>query len=65
MQKQADANFKSAKAKCDSVQPQAQQVVCEKRAAVAHANTELRIAKANAAAEGGKTSAMGAGKAAR
>ncbi len=65
MQKQADADFKSAKAKCDSVQAQAQRTVCEKRAAVTHANAELRIAKADAAAEGGKTSSMGAGKAAR
>jgi hypothetical protein len=65
MQKQADADFKSAKAKCDAIEPRVQKTVCEKEAAAAHANAELRIAKADAAAQTGKTSAMGAGKAAR
>ena len=69
MQKQADADFKSAKAKCDSIEPRVRKTVCEKQAAVVHANAELRIAKAEAEAEaagqGGKTSTMGAGKAAR
>jgi uncharacterized protein YkwD len=65
MQKRADADHKAARAKCERVQPDAQRNVCEKQAAVAHANAELRIARAEAAAQGGKTSAMGAGKAAR
>jgi hypothetical protein len=65
MQKQADADFKAAKAKCDSLEPRAQKTVCEKQAAVVHANAELRIAKAEAAAQAGQTSTMGAGKAAR
>ena len=65
MQKQADADFKSAMAKCDPIEPRVQRTVCEKQAAVAHANAELRIAKADAAAQPGKTSTMGAGKAAR
>ena len=65
MQKQADADFKSAKAKCDPIEPRLKKTVCEKQAAVDHATAELRIAKANAAAQGDKTSTMGAGKAAR
>lgn len=65
MQAQADADFKAAKAKCDPIDSRVQKTVCEKQAAVAHANAELRIAKANAAAATGKTSTMGAGKAAR
>jgi len=65
MQKRADAEFKSAKAKCAAIQRQVQKTVCEKQAAVTHANAELRIAKANAAAQGGNTSAMGAGKSAQ
>ena len=65
MQERADADLKAAKAKCDGVEPRAQKTVCEKQAAVAHANAELRIAKAHAAAQAGKTSTMGAGKAAR
>jgi hypothetical protein len=65
MQKQADADFKAAKARCISVEPKAQRHVCEKQAVAAHANAELRIAKAEAAAQQGKTSTMGAGKAAR
>ena len=63
MQKKADADFKSAKAKCDSIQASAQRTVCEKQADVSHATAELRIAKANASGQAsGKTSAMGAGK---
>jgi hypothetical protein len=67
MQKKADADFKSAKTKCGSIQTSAQRTVCEKQAAVAHANAELRIAKANASGQAsgqasGKTSTMGAGK---
>jgi hypothetical protein len=65
MQKRADADHKAARAKCERIEPQAQRNVCEKQAAVAHANAELRIAKAEAAAQGGKTATMGAGKAAR
>jgi hypothetical protein len=65
MQKQADAELKAAKAKCDSIEPRVQKTVCEKQAAAVHANAELRIAKAHAAAQSGKTSTMGAGKAAR
>ena len=64
MQKQAEADFKVARAKCDAVEPRLQKTICEKQAAVMHANAELRIAKAEAAAAG-KTSTMGAGKAAR
>jgi hypothetical protein len=63
MQKKADADFKSAKAKCGSIEASAQRTVCEKQAAVTHANAELRIARANASGQAsGKTSAMGAGK---
>ena len=65
LQKQADADLKAARQKCDSIQRAADKNVCEKTAAVAYANAELRIAKAEAAAERNKTSSMGAGKAAR
>jgi hypothetical protein len=65
MQKQADADLKTAKAKCDAIEPRAQKTVCEKQAEAAHANAEVRIAKANAAAHAGKTSTMGAGKSAQ
>jgi hypothetical protein len=60
MQKQADANYKSAKARCEPMLQKAEKILCEKQAAAAHANAEVDIAKANLAAEGGKTSAMGA-----
>ena len=62
MQKQADAEFKSAKAKCDAIRQDAQKTLCEKQAAAAHANAEVRIAKANVEGQSGSTSSMGAGK---
>jgi hypothetical protein len=65
MQAKADADYKLAKAKCDPIEPRAQKTVCEKQAAAAHANAELRIAQAEAAAQKGKTATMGAGKAAK
>jgi hypothetical protein len=63
MQKQADDQYKSARAKCEPIQQKAQKTLCEKQATAAHANAEVDIAKANVAAEGGKTNRMGAGKA--
>ena len=65
MQAKADADYKLAKSKCDPIEPRAQKTVCEKQAAAAHANAELRIAQAEAAAQKGKTATMGAGKAAK
>jgi hypothetical protein len=62
MQKKADADYKSAKDKCEPMQQKAQKTLCEKQAAAAHANAEVDIAKASVAAEGGTTNRMGAGK---
>jgi hypothetical protein len=63
MQKQADADFKSAKAQCEPIQQKSQKTLCEKQAIAAHANAEVDIEKAKVAAQGGNTSSMGAGKA--
>jgi hypothetical protein len=63
MQKQADADFKSAKAQCEPIQQKSQKTLCEKQATAAHANAEVDIEKAKATAQGGNTSSMGAGKA--
>jgi hypothetical protein len=65
MQAKADADFRLARSKCEPIEPRAQKTVCEKQAAAAHASAELRIAQAEAAAQEGKTSTMGAGKAAK
>jgi hypothetical protein len=62
MQKQADADYKSAKAQCEPMQQKSQKNLCEKQATAAHANAEVEIEKARAATEGSKSSAMGAGK---
>jgi hypothetical protein len=53
-QRQADEAYKSAKAKCDTVQQKAQKNLCEKQATAAHAKAEVEIAQANVAAEGGQ-----------
>ena len=66
MQEKADANYKSAKAKCDSIEGRAEKNLCEKQAAAAHAADEVTIARAELKAQGGSSSdtkAMGAGKA--
>jgi hypothetical protein len=65
MQKQADADLKSAKAQCEPIQQKSRKTLCEKQATAAHANAEVEIQKARIAAEGGSTSAMGAGKSTR
>lgn len=62
MQKQADADYKSAKAQCEPIAQQAQKTLCEKQATAAHAAAEVEVEKAKMAAQGGGTSAMGAGK---
>jgi len=62
MQRKADADLKAAKAKCDSMEDRSQKAVCQKQAAAAHANAEVKIEKAKAANQG-NTRAMGAGKA--
>ncbi|MET0542742.1 MAG: hypothetical protein ABWZ88_13405 [Variovorax sp.] len=49
MQTKADADFKAAKAKCGSIEEKAQKAVCQKQAAAAHANAEVKIEKAKAA----------------
>ncbi|HSH88684.1 MAG TPA: hypothetical protein VK996_01805 [Ramlibacter sp.] len=59
MQRKADADLKAAKAKCDAMEDKSQKAVCQKQAAAAHANAEVKIEKAKAA---GNTSTMGAGK---
>ena len=45
MQKQADADLKSAKAQCETKQGQ-QKTICEKEAVAAHAQAEVAIEKA-------------------
>ncbi|MBA2674691.1 hypothetical protein [Ramlibacter sp.] len=64
MQRQADANYKSASARCRPIEQRAQKTLCEKQATAAHANAEVAIAKANlrARGQGGNTATMGAGK---
>jgi len=62
MQKQADADYKSAKAQCEPMQQKAQKTLCEKQATAAHANAEVDIEKAKVAAQGSNTSSMGASK---
>ncbi len=47
MQKQADADYKSAKAQCDVKQGQ-QKTLCEKEAKAAHAQAELQVEKQKA-----------------
>lgn len=64
MQREADADFKMAKAKCDSLDDKLQKSVCQKQAVAAHANAEVKIEKAKAANQG-STSTMGAGKSSR
>ena len=53
MQKQADADYKSAKAQCDTKSGQ-QKTICEKEATAAHAQAEVQVEKA-------KATTMGAG----
>jgi preprotein translocase subunit SecG len=56
MQKQADADYKSAKAQCDTREGQ-QKTLCEKQAKADHAQAELEVEKAKASQQ-----QMGAGK---
>jgi len=65
MQRQADADYKSAKAQCEPIQQPSQKTICEKEATAAHANAEVRIEKAKVAAQGSATTGMGAGKSSR
>jgi hypothetical protein len=62
MQRKADADLKAARAKCDAMEDKSQKAVCQKQAAAAHANAEVKIEKAKAADQG-NTATMGAGKA--
>ena len=48
MQKQADADYKSAKAQCEVKEGQ-QRTLCEKEATAAHAQAEVQVEKAKAA----------------
>ncbi|HEX2547984.1 MAG TPA: hypothetical protein VHL79_24075 [Ramlibacter sp.] len=61
-QKRADADYKSAKDKCEAIQQPAQKNLCEKQAAAAHANAEVAIAKAQVQADGVKASTAGGGR---
>lgn len=61
MQKKADADLKAARAKCASMEDSSQKAICQKQAAAAHANAEVRVEKARAANQA-STSTMGAGK---
>lgn len=65
MQQEADAEYKSAKARCQGMQQKLQKTLCEKEAAAAHAEAEVEVAKANLATQGGNTATMGAGKSSR
>ena len=51
MQKQADADYKSAQAQCDTKEGQ-QKTLCEKEARAAHAQAELQVEKAKAMGAG-------------
>lgn len=64
LQKKADADHKTAKARCDSLQA-SQKTLCEKQADAAHANAEVQVEKARLSAQGGSTATMGAGKSAQ
>jgi hypothetical protein len=59
MQKKVDADYKSAKAQCDTIQQKSQKTLCEKKATAAKANAEVQVEEAKAAAEGSKSSSMG------
>ena len=54
MQKQADADYKSAKAQCDTKQGQ-QKTLCEKEAALSHAQAEVAVEKAKTMGAGSST----------
>lgn len=54
MQKQADADYKSAKAQCEVKEGQ-QRTLCEKEAAAAHAQAEVQVEKAKAMGAGPST----------
>jgi hypothetical protein len=62
MQKKVEADYKSAKAQCDTIQQKSQKTLCEKKAAAARANGEVQVEEAKAAAESSKSSSMGASK---
>lgn len=55
MQKQADADYKSAKAQCEVKEGQ-QRTICEKEATAAHAQAEVQVEKAKAMGAGPSTS---------
>ena len=54
MQKQADADYKSAKAQCEMKQGQ-QKTICGKEATAAHAQAEVQVEKAKAMGAGPST----------
>ena len=54
MQKQADADYKSAKAQCEVKEGQ-QRTICEKEATAAHAQAEVQVEKAKAMGAGPST----------
>ncbi|MEO5672991.1 MAG: hypothetical protein ABIR26_20060 [Ramlibacter sp.] len=64
LQRKADADLKTAKAKCGLFQDSARKSVCLKQAAAAHANAEVKVEQAKASGHN-STSTMGAGKPAR